>query len=48
MRETISLFLGGPGETDLARFAGLTYVGKSAGHQLPSPAEMPTKVSLLA
>ena len=28
--------------TDLARFARLTLVGKSAGHQLASPADLPT------
>ena len=32
----------------LARFARLTYVGKSAGHQLASPADLPIKADLSA
>ena len=38
----------GRGGADLARFARLTLVGKSAGHQLVSPADFPTNATKLA
>ena len=43
----IVLWAGGPrpGRADLARVTRLTSVGKSAGHQLASPTDLPTKVS---
>ena len=34
-----------PGRATLARFARLTYVGKSADHQLPSSDDLSTKDS---
>ena len=34
-----------PGRVELARFAGLTSVGKSPGDQLASPTDLPTIVS---
>lgn len=37
-----------PGKIVLARVAHLTLVGKSADHQLASPADLPTRVSSLA
>ena len=36
-----------PGRAEVARFARLALVGKSAGHQLVSPADLPTQVSQL-
>ena len=45
MRKVLFLVWAGgpnrPGRTDLARFR-LTYVDKPAGHQLASPADLPT------
>ena len=48
MRDTFFLFEVGPpwpGRADLARFARLTSVRKSVGHQLVSLADLPTKFS---
>ena len=33
------------GRADFARFARLTLAGKSGGHALVSPADLPTKIS---
>ena len=46
MRDTSRLLWAGPprlGRADLARFARLASVDKSAGHQLASTADLPTE-----
>ena len=51
VRDVISLFRAGalqPRWANLARFAHLTWVCKSAGHQLALPADMSARVSSLA
>ena len=45
MRDTFFLLGAGPprpGRADLVRFARLTFVGKSAGHELVLLADLPT------
>ena len=48
MRSSFFIISAGPARPwgdNLARFALLTEVGKSADHQLVSPADLPTKVT---
>lgn len=47
MRYTFFIFGAGPRRAGLARVARLTQAGNSAGHQLASPADLPTESQLV-